>query len=153
MTGLGAIIKTSELIFNGIKYAGAAYLVYMGLRLFHAKGLQLNAFQDQVMTSHVPSRSIYFQAVGVAVSNPKAIVFLTALFPQFLNINSPLVPQFLMLIITLMTFSFLFLMSYALMAHKAKTWLFRANRVRAVSRLSGTVFIGFGILLATSSNK
>ena len=153
VTGLGAIIKTSELIFNGIKYAGAAYLIYMGLKLCFEKNFHFNTIQEHLATTHVSSRKIYVQAVGVAVSNPKAIVFLTALFPQFLNINSPLFPQFCMLIITLMAFSFFFLMSYALLAHKAKTWLVKADRVRVFSRISGTIFIGFGVLLATSTNK
>jgi threonine/homoserine/homoserine lactone efflux protein len=63
---------------------------------------------------------LFFQALGVAVSNPKAIVFLTALFPQFIDIEKPLILQFLTLIVILMFFSFFFLMSYALLAHKVK---------------------------------
>ncbi len=96
---------------------------------------------------------VFFQAFGVAMSNPKAIVFLTALFPQFVNINEALIPQFSVLIATLMIFSFSFLMFYALLAHNVKTWLSKPNRIKAVNRTSGSIFIGFGVLLATSSNK
>ncbi len=153
VTGLGTILQTSELIFNGIKYAGAAYLIYLGVKLFVQKGPDFNAQSNDLISTDVSARRIFFQAIGVAVSNPKAIVFLTALFPQFLNIEQPLIPQFSMLIATLMIFSFSFLMFYALLAHKAKTWLTKPGRITFVSRTSGSVFIGFGLLLATSSNR
>ena len=83
----------------------------------------------------------------------KAIIFLTALFPQFINMNEALVSQFSILIVTLMIFSFSFLMFYALIAHNAKKWLTKPNRINVVNRTSGSIFIGFGILLAVSSNK
>ena len=153
VAGLGAILNASEIIFNVVKYFGAAYLIYLGIKLFFQKGLDFQSAQSNLIAANVPSIKIFFQAFGVAVSNPKAIVFLTALFPQFLNINEPLIPQFVILISTLMTLSFTFLMFYALMAHKVKTWLSKSSRVKFVSRTSGVIFIGFGVLLATSSNK
>lgn len=153
VTGLGAILNTSELIFNIVKYFGAAYLIYLGVRLFFQKGLDFESAQNNRIPANVPSVRIFFQAFGVAASNPKAIVFLTALFPQFLNINAPLVPQFFILIFTLMALSFSFLMFYALLAHKAKIWFAKPNRARIVSRSSGAIFVGFGVLLAASSNK
>ena len=153
VTGLGVILNASEIIFNVVKYFGAAYLIYLGIKLFFQKGPDFQSAQSHPIAANVPSIKIFFQAFGVAVSNPKAIVFLTALFPHFLNINEPLIPQFVILISTLMTLSFTFLMFYALMAHKVKTWLAKSSRVKFVSRTSGIIFMGFGILLATSSNK
>ena len=153
VTGLGTILKTSEILFNIIKYAGAAYLIYLGLKLIFQKSLDFTTMKNQLISTDVSSQKIFFQALGVALSNPKAIVFLTALFPQFININEALIPQFSMLIATLMIFSFSFLMFYALLAHKAKIWLTKPNRIKAVNRTSGSIFIGFGVLLATSSNK
>jgi threonine/homoserine/homoserine lactone efflux protein len=105
------------------------------------------------MTKTISSKKIFLQAFGVAVSNPKAIVFLTALFPQFINIENALIPQFSILIGILMFFSFSFLMLYALLTHRAKTWLSKPSRMKIMNRTSGSIFIGFGILLATSSNK
>ena len=153
VTGLGTILKTSELIFNLVKYAGAAYLVYLGLKMIFQEGFDFDKIKHQAAIPDASGRKIFLQALGVAVSNPKAIVFLTALFPQFISIERALVPQFAMLIITLMSFSFFFLMSYALLAHTAKKWLTGQKRVKAVNRASGSIFIGFGLLLATSSNK
>ena len=153
VTGLGTIIKTSEVVFNLIKYAGAAYLIYLGLKLMFEKSLKIDAVNNRLTGSDVSSGIIFLQAFGVAMSNPKAIVFLTALFPQFVDINKALLPQFSMLIATLMVFSFSFLMFYAVIAHKARAWFSKPSRTNIVNRTSGSVFIGFGILLAVSSNK
>ena len=153
VTGLGTILKTSEFIFDLIKYAGAAYLVYLGLKMIFQEGLDFTKIFRQAAVPDASGGKVFLQALGVALSNPKAIVFLTALFPQFISIDRALVPQFTMLMATLMSFSFFFLMSYALLAHSAKEWLNRQNRIKTVNRASGSIFIGFGLLLATSSNK
>ena len=153
VTGLGTILKTSELIFNLIKYAGAAYLVYIGLKMIFQEGLDFSKINRQVTVPNPSGGKVFLQALGVALSNPKAIVFLTALFPQFISIDRALVPQFVMLIVTLMTLSFFFLMSYALLAHSAKEWLTGQSRIKIANRTSGSIFICFGLLLATSSNK
>jgi threonine/homoserine/homoserine lactone efflux protein len=152
VTGLGSILKASAVVFDAIKFAGAAYLVYLGLKLFFSKNFEFDRIGTRTATEDVPSRKIFLQALGVALSNPKAIVFLTALFPQFVVVGNPLVPQFTALISTLMLFSFFFLTSYALLASRAKAFLTRPERVKAVNRTSGSVFVGFGLLLATSSN-
>ena len=153
VTGLGAILQTSEYIFNIIKYIGAAYLVYLGIKLILQKNSNFINVQDKINNTTISSKKVFLQAFAVAVSNPKAIVFLTALFPQFINIEESLIPQFSMLIGILMFFSFSFLMIYALLAHRAKNWLSKPNRMTIMNRTSGSVFIGFGALLATSSNK
>lgn len=153
VTGLGTILQTSEIVFKFIKYAGAAYLVYLGIKLFMQKEVDFSAMNNLGVSKDISALKIFVQALGVAVSNPKAIVFLTALFPQFININEALIPQFSVLITVLMVFSFSFLMSYALLAHKIKAWLTRPNRVKVFYRTSGSVFVGFGLLLAASSNR
>ena len=152
VTGLGAVLNTSEIIFNIIKYMGAAYLICLGIKLLVQKNTDLLTVNNQLIAKNISSNKLFLQALGVALSNPKAIVFLTALFPQFINTNQPLLPQFSMLIVTLMLFSFSFLMFYALLAHKAKVWLSKPNRIKAFNRTSGSIFVGIGIFLATSSN-
>lgn len=153
VTGLGVILKSSETIFNVIKYAGAAYLIYLGVKLIRRKTLTLSANNSEMISAGVRSGKIFARAFLVAVSNPKAIVFLTALFPQFVNMHGALAPQFSILIVTLMLFSFCFLMFYARLADNAKNWLTRPGRINAVNRTSGSIFISFGILLANSSMK
>lgn len=153
ITGLGAILQTSVAIYSVVKFVGAAYLIFLGVKMFFQgktdyEGLNLNS-----KPISISSFRLFRQAFGVAVSNPKAIVFLTALFPQFIDVDAPLVPQFSILILTLMVFSFSFLLLYSILAHQAKGWLNKPGRRKAVNRTSGSVFVGFGILLAASTNK
>jgi homoserine/homoserine lactone efflux protein len=153
ITGLGTILNTSVAFFNILKYAGSAYLVYLGLKLIFQKNYSLAPIKDQVISTDRSSQKLFFQAFVVAISNPKAIVFLTALFPQFISVEETLIPQFSILIATLMSFSFFFLMSYALLAQRNKSWLNKFESTKNFNRASGSIFIGFGLLLATSSNK
>lgn len=152
VTGLGAILKTSEGIFNLIRYAGAAYLVFLGLKMFCQNNINMETLHTLSPTDDVSSKKLFLQALGIAVSNPKAIVFLTALLPQFMAIDKPIIIQFVLLISILMLFSFVFLMFYSILASRAKTWLTRPGRVKAVNRTSGSIFVGFGILLGLSSD-
>lgn len=150
ISGLGTILHTSAYLFSIIKYAGATYLVYLGLRMImHNKGeteSQMSSHQE----GNVSSVKLFVQAFGIAVSNPKAIVFLTALLPQFITVGSPLIPQFTALIVVLMLSSFLFLMLYAQVACKAKAWFKNSRRDKAIKRTSGSVFVGMGFLLLTA---
>lgn len=153
ITGLGTILNTSVIFFNILKYAGAAYLIYLGFKILLQKGVDFSSINAPAHSADVSSRKIFLQALAVAISNPKAIVFLTALFPQFINIEQTLIPQFSILIITLMSFSFFFLMLYAFGAQRMKIWLNKSERITLFNRASGSIFIGFGLLLATASNK
>lgn len=153
ITGLGTLLGTSVTFFNIIKYAGAAYLVYLGLKLIFKKHSNLPSIQETIGPAEISSSKLFFQAMVVAVSNPKAIVFLTALFPQFISVDEALIPQFSILMCTLMFFSFLALMVYALLAQRMKGWLNQSERMKNFNRATGSVFIGFGVLLASSSNK
>lgn len=153
VTGLGAVLKTSLIIFSVIKYAGAAYLMFLGIKMILEKEIPSEGIHRGKAKPHVSSKKIFTQAMGIALSNPKAIIFLTALFPQFIDINKALLPQFSQLIVTLMLFSFFFLMAYALITYRAGMWMKKPGRVKLFKQLSGSVFIGFGVLLARSSNR
>lgn len=154
IAGLGTILKTSEFFFNLVKYIGAAYLVYLGIRLILQKSPDVNQLGTQfVRKKNISNPKVFFQALTIALSNPKAIVFLTALFPQFIDVERAVAPQFAGLIAILMFFSFSFLMFYSLLAHRVKRWLTRGYRVTLFNRISGAIFIFFGFLLTVSSNK
>ncbi len=153
ITGLGAVIKTSEALFDVIKYAGAVYLVYLGFKMFFKKTSGLSDADERPALGTMPSRRLFLQALGVALSNPKAILFLTALLPQFVNLRRPLLPQFSVLMATLMLFSFSFLTAYALLADRIRGWLTRPARIKAFNRTSGSLFVGFGLLLAAARNR
>lgn len=82
-TGLGVVIASSEFVFNIIKWCGAAYLIWLGIQAFRSKQNDFSKSDSaQVSTSHV---SAYTSGFIVGSSNPKAIIFFTALFPQFID--------------------------------------------------------------------
>jgi threonine/homoserine/homoserine lactone efflux protein len=153
ISGLEAILTTSEQVFNIIKYLGAAYLIYIGIKMFFQKNAITDDEDSVFEYQDVSPLKLGIQAFGVAMSNPKAILFLTALFPQFINTANPIAIQFSILMVTLMVLSFSFLMFYAIIAYKAKSWLISPDRIRIVNRTSGALFVGIGLLLATSSRK
>lgn len=153
VTGLGALLNTSELIFSLVKYAGAAYLIYLGAKLFFQRKVDFDSIDDNLKPEPKSAQKIFRQAFCVAISNPKAIVFLTALLPQFLHMEQPILPQFFILIFTLMFVSFICLMFYALLAYKAKFWLQQPGRMKIFGQVSGSIFVGFGVLLASSSHR
>ena len=153
VAGLGVILESSILVFNVVRYLGAAYLIYLGVQLFLQKKGRVEANNSKAQQNNISRRKLFFQAFGVAVSNPKAIVFLTALFPQFVNVQEPLAIQFVILITTLMVVSFSFLMFYAFLTDRVRGWLNMSGRDSIVRRVSGLFFIGIGILLGASSQR
>ena len=153
ITGLGALLKASVVIYSVVKYLGAGYLIFLGFKMFIQGNTEFKELNPISESATISSRKLFLQAFGIAISNPKAIVFLTALFPQFIDIGTPLIPQFSVLILTLMAFSFSFLLMYSGLAHQAKSWLNKPERQNMVNRTGGAIFVGFGILLASSTNK
>lgn len=150
VTGLGAVVKTSAVAFSVIKYIGAAYLVYLGCRMLLKKSSGSTSTTTPSVTDDFSATHTFLQAFGVALSNPKAIIFLTALFPQFIEVSQPLLGQFIVLISTLMILSFIFLVFYAFITQNARDWIKKPGKSRIFNMASGAIFICFGFLLATS---
>lgn len=150
VAGLGAVVKTSALAFSVIKYIGAGYLIYLGCRILFRKSSKVEMVETRLAHNDFSARRTFFQAFGVALSNPKAIVFLTALFPQFISLSQPLFAQFIILISTLMISSFIFLVLYAFITQNARDWINKPGKNRIFNLASGATFICFGFLLATS---
>jgi len=153
ISGLGIVFSTSLFVFDLVRYLGAAYLVYLGLRLFFQKNKSSLKAGKQRIASDVSSFKLFIQAFGVAASNPKAIIFLTALFPQFVVVDEPLLFQFFLLITTLMTVSFSFLMLYSFLAGKVGGWLNISSNRTLMSRTSGIFFISIGLLMGISGRN
>lgn len=151
--GLTTIILMSTTLFTLVKFLGAAYLVYLGVKLWREG---FGAVVDEQggaggLRPWPGFRSCYLQGLLVALSNPKAIAFTTALFPQFVDATGNVALQFGLLIVTFMTLSFLCLFGYALLAGRAG----REHRrwKRYLGRLFGSAFIGSGIAIAVATNK
>ena len=144
--GLGAILKTSTTLFLIVKLIGAGYLIYLGVKQWRSKA---NFFDEatSLANSEKPksSKRHFSEGFFIAMTNPKAILFFTALFPQFINIKESLSIQFFIMTLTFMAMSFFALMTYGLLASKAKRWFVKGERTKWFNRVLGSVFVSIGV--------
>ncbi|MFO6423211.1 homoserine/homoserine lactone efflux protein [Motilimonas sp. KMU-193] len=148
--GLGAVVAQSTLAFNLIKWAGVAYLIYLGVMKFREQG-SLNVTNLPVAPKSLTSMFTY--AMLVNITNPKSIVFLLALLPQFINPNEPQAPQFLILASTSVVIDTWVMLGYALLATRLTVLIKSDKHMRLQNRIFGGLFIGAGTLLAATSHK
>jgi threonine/homoserine/homoserine lactone efflux protein len=148
--GLSAILMSSALAFSIVKYLGAAYLIYLGIRrlLAREQGHKIARVQRQSL------RRIYSQGVLVAALNPKTALFFLAFLPQFVDPSAGSVTlQLLMLGGTFVVMAIVTDSMYALLASTAGGWLKRNQSfLRADRYLVGSVYIGLGVTAALSHN-
>lgn len=145
MLGLGALLASSEWMFNLVKVLGAGYLFYLGAKQLFSKTTALADGIQSALNTPPPKRlKLYKSAFFTALSNPKATLFFTALFPQFIDQGAALLPQFLILTAIFMGLSVSSLSLYAALAARAKGVLKRPELSRWVNRVVGVTFIGFG---------
>ena len=143
--GLGAVLAASATAFAVVKFAGAAYLVWLGVQKWRRAG------SDDVAQGKALRSGLFRQGLLVNLTNPKAIVFMAALTPQFIDPNRPQLPQFLIIALTMCVTDTIVMSGYALLASRLGAWLHDARARRAQDRFFGGLFIGAGALLATSS--
>lgn len=147
MLGLGVILQSSAMLFTLLKLAGAAYLIYMGLRHLTGRSTLIVPAEGSATTPRRSARRLYAEAVFVAGLNPKPILFFTALFPQFLNTSEPLLPQFFILTGIFMALSMVSLLTVGGLAQRARGVLRRPHFLKWLNRLMGSVFVSFGVAL------
>lgn len=153
MLGLGVVLKTSAVLFMLFKIFGALYLIYIGVKQFR----NLSNMFDAISLNQRKSKSEYFaifrKGYLVCITNPKPIIFFTALFPLFLNTEAPLLPQFFILTFTFMSLSYSTIMLYAFFAHSLKSWFRPNHRAAWFNRVSGAIFIALGLGLLGLERK
>lgn len=149
--GLSAIIATSALAFSVVKYAGAIYLVYLGIRTLLAKNETLEIKPGE----HARLWQVFRQGVLTNVLNPKVILFFLAFLPQFVNPEKGLVTLQLLLLGTLLFFVSLPVdIAIGLIGGSVGAWFKRRHGARTASKwFTGSVFIALGIGTALTSGK
>lgn len=149
--GLGALLHSFPAVFDALRYLGAAYLAYLGYKLWRS-GVsgQAEAADHQQEAISRSGRSCYRQGLAVAASNPKAIVFSAAFFPQFIQPELPALPQFGILLSTFTVIEVSWYLIYALSGHKLSRYLQQAHVLKNFNRVTGGVFVGFAALMAAS---
>ena len=149
--GLGAVLLASHTVFIGIKYAGAAYLVYLGIRTFRGAGLALRS-----VAVERPSQSGWrtlTRGFAIQAANPKALIFFAALLPQFINPKAPVGTQVAILGITSVVIEFAVLAGYGFLAGRAARAARRSRFVVATNRASGAMLVVAGGSLALTANR
>ena len=146
LAGLGALILTSAALFTVLKWVGAAYLIWMGWRLFRsARGAMLGRIGE---TRSIPAREVFCHAALVTALNPKSIVFFIAFVPQFLRPEAPLIPQFAILTATFVALALLNALAYALLADRLRTGLKRPSVLRRITQGGGIALMAMGVVTA-----
>ncbi|GAJ70631.1 LOW QUALITY PROTEIN: probable homoserine/homoserine lactone efflux protein [Vibrio sp. JCM 18904] len=149
-TGLGVVIASSELVFNIIKWCGAAYLIWLGIQALRSSQRDFN--KTATTQSSATAFSAFTSGFIVGASNPQSDSLFTALFPQFIEPSAPLLAQYAIFASTFVVFELSWLTFYALLGGvKASDWLFVAGRAKLFNRLTGGVFIGAGVMLSTAN--
>jgi len=142
LLGLASLIETMGVWFDWVRMAGAAYLVWLGIKLLRHPA----AMGDPARTGR-PRVGFFWQGFLVLMSNPKALLVFGAFIPQFVNAKGDYVGQVILLGVTAMVVAGIFDSCYAVLAGRARM-LLSARRVLLVSRLSGGFLIGGGVWLA-----
>lgn len=151
IAGLGAILVSSEVIYSLIKWIGAAYLIYIGLNIFFSSKLIVAQHNSDKPEKLNPLRNMFLQSALVTAGNPKAIIFFTAIFPQFIDPNSAYLFQSCILLSLCAAIAFGCFMIYAIGGQKIVTLFSKANVGKYIKRIIGGSFIGAGIGLVMSN--
>lgn len=146
LAGLGALVLASSTLFMILKWVGAAYLVYMGIKLLRSASTATIGDLNEVHTVEV--RNVFTHATAVTALNPKSIVFFIAFVPQFINVNTALMPQFAVLVATFVGLATLNALAYALLADKLRTKIANPSVFAWFSRLGGGALITMGVATA-----
>ena len=147
--GLGALLAASELAFTVVKVIGAIYLIWLGIKTFSDKADAIDIKRAATRTSG-RLRSLYVKGLLVGSSNPKAILFFTAFFPQFLNPTEPLVPQYSILALTFIACEFSVLAMCAFGVSALAPVLRSKWHMRWINKITGGLFATMGGLLLLS---
>ena len=145
--GVGVLVSNSPLIFNIIRYAGAAYLVYLGIRQFlHKPDLDKESVEEK---KNEPALSMFQRGIWVNLLNPKAIVFFLAFMPQFIRPNEPLLQQYVVLTATVIVIDIMVMwFFFALAARSFQRFTHNAHGQKILNRVFGCLFVLVGVLLA-----
>ncbi|WP_395450119.1 LysE family translocator [Aminobacter sp. UC22_36] len=144
MLGIGALLAASATVFTILKWIGAAYLIYLGIKLFRAGG----SLDAKPRTDAASAAKMMAHAWIVTALNPKSITFFVAFLPQFLDRNGDFWTQMLVFELTFLTLAFANAFGYALVASRARSVVSNPRAIRIFNRTGGTLLVGAGVAVA-----
>jgi threonine/homoserine/homoserine lactone efflux protein len=156
LAGLGALVLASAELFTALKWVGAAYLIYLGVKLLRSAprgdvapgDVTAEGMATPVAAPQMSAKGVFGHAAMVTALNPKSIAFFIAFVPQFLDPARPLVPQFAVLVATFVTLATLNALAYALLADQLRDRIGRPSVLRALTRTGGAALIAMGLATA-----
>ncbi|AVP01417.1 TPA: LysE family translocator [Enterobacter ludwigii] len=135
--GLGVVLAASETLFVTLKWVGAAWLAFIGLRMLLSSNTSLPGGIEET----TPARhSLFLKSFFVAMSNPKYYIFMTALLPQFVSTAQPALPQYVSLAAVIVLIDVAVMLGYAILGKKSVS-LWRAGGIKWMNRISGSFLL------------
>lgn len=145
MLGVGALLAASATLFTVLKLVGAAYLIWLGVKLWRAGG----ALQAEARTETASALSMIAHAWLVTALNPKGITFFVAFLPQFLDPTGDVLGQMLIFGATFLALAFVNALGYGLLAARAGAMARNPNAISVFNKIGGSLLIGAGVAAAT----
>lgn len=145
-TGLGAVLVASYALFATIRWVGAAYLVWLGIAAFRGRSAVLSA--GPAPGAPAGAGRMFANGFVLQVANPKALVFFTALLPQFIDPRGPVIRQVAILAATSVVIEFGVLLLYGALAGRATALASRPRFTTLANRLAGTMLVAAGVSTA-----
>lgn len=145
-TGIAALLLASSSLFTVIKWLGVAYLFYLGLSAIFSKSRGIGLSKKQ---SSASSAKLFGQGLIVQLANPKALMYFSALLPQFIDINEPLAPQLLIMGLTCFIADILVYSMFALFGDRLAKGAVKDWMLSLINKLAGGFLIFVGIKMAS----
>ncbi len=145
MLGLGALLASSATLFTSLKWIGAAYLIWLGIRLWRAGG----TLDARPRVTAATAAKMLGHAWLVTALNPKSITFFVAFLPQFLDPSASFLRQMIVVETTFLVLAFNNAVGYALVAAHARAAVGHSRAVSALNKVGGSLLIGAGIAAAS----
>ncbi len=142
--GVGAVLTASALAFNLIKWFGVAYLIYLAIKQWQQKPATITTEQQQ----QVNPLAMIIKGFLVNISNPKAIVFMLAVLPQFIDPAQALIPQYGIMMLTMIAVDMIVMAGYTCLAVKVLLFLRTPRQQRILNRSFASLFLGAASLLS-----
>jgi threonine/homoserine/homoserine lactone efflux protein len=144
LAGLGALLAASATLFGVLKWLGAAYLVYLGVRLWRSPPVLA-----EVAAEPAAARKVFLHAYMVTTLNPKSLAFFVAFVPQFVHWDAAPLPQLVTLETTFVTLAAVNALAYALAADRLRARIRRPRVLSFMNRTGATCLVGMGVATAT----
>ncbi|CAJ1861024.1 LysE family translocator [Aeromonas veronii] len=145
--GVAAIMLNYPGIFAAFKYVGGAYLVWLGIQMWQAKG-KMAIPADLSAGQQTSAMGLALQGFVTAIANPKGWAFMISLLPPFISADKPMVPQISALVALILIIEFSCLLLYASGGRTLRHFLAKSGNVTLMNRIAGTLMLGVGVWLA-----